>query len=655
MRRLCLKAVWCGVLVAVILTGCRGRSTDGRLIVLGLDGLDPRAVDLLMSEGKMPHFARLRQEGSYGHLLAAKPMLSPVLWTTIATGKEPHRHGIGHFVATSDATGDVLPVTSEMRRVKALWNMLSESGKKVAVVGWWATWPAEDVNGVIVSDHTCYHFLFRDGVTGSREHKGITHPPELLERLSPYIRRPGDVTKEEAAPFVDVPDDVFSRPFEFNDDVSHFKWALATADSYRSIGLDLWKKEQPDLLMVYIEGTDTVSHLFGHLFRTGDLSGPLAVQKERFGEAVEQMYVYADRLVGAYMDVMDDDTTLIVASDHGFELGALQDDPSKTHDMRRVSERFHREEGILYMYGRGVRQNRRIQQPRQVDIAPTLLALTGLAPAADMPGRVLEEALKLEVVPARVATYEQASSESPTVGSGSSVDADILARLEALGYIGGTSSPQGDNNLAALHFEAGRYEDALREYARLVEEQPEDASLRTSLAGVLGTLGRYGEAAEQLETALELDPLNVEAYHNLAVIFERRGDRVAAIENYRTALRYSPQYEPSRQALSRLTGSAELRAPRGEAEARAAKLAATASEVARRGDYEQAMQLLREAEVIAPKYVLIYQYQSNVAYLMGNYGSSARALIKALEIEPDNALFQANLDRVQKQAQESRK
>jgi tetratricopeptide (TPR) repeat protein len=98
-----------------------------------------------------------------------------------------------------------------------------------------------------------------------------------------------------------------------------------------------------------------------------------------------------------------------------------------------------------------------------------------------------------------------------------------------------------------------------------------------------------------------------------------------------------------------------VRAPRGEAEARAAQLAETASELARRGDYQQAMRLLDEAEGIAPNYVLIHQYRSNVAYLMGDYASAENALIKALEIEPDNALFRANLERVRQRAKENRK
>src|SRR5262245_64987050 len=93
--------------LALVVLGlaCSGSRRPGRVILLGLDGMDPRALDLLMSEGKLPNFARLRQDGAYGRLISSKPLLSPVVWNTIATGKTPDQHGIGHFVALDDKTG----------------------------------------------------------------------------------------------------------------------------------------------------------------------------------------------------------------------------------------------------------------------------------------------------------------------------------------------------------------------------------------------------------------------------------------------------------------------------------------------------------------------------------------------------------------------
>ena len=624
--------------------------------------MDPQVVDLLMSEGKLPNFAKLRQEGAYGRLRSSKPLLSPVIWTTIATGKTPDQHGIGHFTAIDQQTGEKIPVTSEMRGVKALWNILSDQGKEVAVVGWWATWPAENVNGAIVSDHTCYHFLFPEGEGGAQETQHLTHPPELAARLAPLIRRPHDISLDEATRYIHVSPEEYAQPFAFENDVSHFRWAVATADSYRRIGLELWKTEHPDILMVYTEATDSTAHLFGHLFRAAGLSGELAVQQEKYGDAVEQMYLYADELIGQFLEVMDDRTTLAVMSDHGFELGALQDDPSKTRDMRRVSERFHREEGILYLYGRGVRAHARLHGATLVDVAPTLLALAGLAPALDMPGRALTEAFDFSVPKARIATYEDDAAKTRAAG-GAAVDPQILERLRSLGYLGEAGgdtptnvarSPTGERNIAAVLFEQKRYEQAAVIYTRLVEESPEDASLRTSLAGALGALGRYDDALAHLARAVSIEPLNVEAYHNRSVILERQGDVKGALDEYRKAVRYNPQYEPSRNALARLTGSGDASVPRTDAERQAFALAQAASEAARRGAYPEAMRQLAKAESLAPDYVMVHQHRSNIAYLMGDIPMAIDALETALELEPDNALFKHNLESLRRLAEKER-
>ena len=312
---------------------------------------------------------------------------------------------------------------------------------------------------------------------------------------------------------------------------------------------------------------DSTSHLFGHLFRRSELSGALAEQGRRYGRAVEEMYRYADEIVGAYLDALDDDTTLVVLSDHGFELGVLHEDPTRARDLRRVSERFHRIEGILYLYGNRVRAGRRLEKPTLVDVAPTVLALAGVPPAADMPGRVLIEGLELPSeltsTPRSVASYEAPESEGAPVEATADADVypEILEHLRALGYLD-ASSPKGDRNLAALHFEKREYAEAAELYAEMVRESPDDAGLRASYAGALGSLGKLDEAYAELGRAIALEPANPEAYHNRGAILEKRGDPKAAAREYQTALRYAPDYEPSRSALARLGGGAPPQASR---------------------------------------------------------------------------------------------
>jgi Flp pilus assembly protein TadD len=623
--------------------GCSVPSNRPRLIVLAVDGLDPVAIDLLISEGKLPNMARLKSEGAYGFLNSEEPRLSPILWTTIATGKYPADHGITGFAAYNEKTQMRFPVTSEMRRVKALWNIASDHDRRSAVIGWWASWPAEPIKGVVVSDHTCYHFLFPQAVDGGVTDDGLTHPPELAAEIESMILRPGDIGPGSLDRFVTVPDEELDRPFGFEDDLSHFRWVLATSESYRRIGLDLWRREVPDLLMVYLEGVDSSSHLFGHLFRSEGLAGELADQQRRFGDTVEEMYRYADEVIGEYLEAMDDDTTMVVLSDHGFVLGELHDHPGVTRDMRRVNARFHRREGVVFFAGRGIKPGSRILGAQQIDIVPTLLEILGLPVARDLPGRVLVEALEQPASERLVTTFEDRESKAETGPRGSSVDARILEHLEALGYLGDHKT--GDVvtvEQAAMAFQAGRYEEAVRIYLSLIENAPDNPHLRVNLAGALGAMGRLDEALEQLETTLSLNQLLPEGYHNLARIYEKQGRRTEAIEQYRLALRYAPHFAPSQDALDRLGLTPSTTLPLDPQLRKAIELAAAAQDAAKRGDLDRANHLLDQAEELGPNLAVVHQHRSNVAYIQGDLDGALRAVERALELEPDDPLFQHN-------------
>lgn len=649
-------------LCALTLALSCGRS-EPRVLLLGFDGLDPETVDRMISEGGLPNFARMRREGAYGRLKSFEPMLSPILWTTIATGRTPDAHGIGHFVALDPVTGESLPVTSDLRKVRALWEILSERERTTAVVGWWATWPPEPIRGWMVSDHLAYHFLFGDGLSGG-DRSVKTSPPDLEARIAPLVVRPQAIGAAELAPFASVPAAELDRPLDLQDDLAHLRWLLATAETHRRVGLELWKRERPDTALVYFEGTDSVAHLFGHLFRARGLAGELAAQQARYGGAVEAMYRRADEILGDFLDAAGDETTVIALSDHGFELGVLPDDPSRLRDMRRVSERFHRPEGVLYAWGRGVRAGSRFDGATLLDVAPTVLALHGLPASAEMPGRVLAEGFVRLTAPERVATFEATPRGTTPVARDAAADRALLEHLESLGYLGGprreaagapaaappagVSSPQAERNLAAIAFQEKRYDEAERRYRALIAAEFGDAGLRSSLAGVLGAQGRYDEAMRELDAALAADPINPEGYHNKGVLLERTNRTAEAIEQYRTAVRYRPDFEPSRQALARLTGSAEVRTPRDEAEARSTALCEAAADAARRGDYPAAFAHLEEAKRAAPGHVLPHQYESNVAYLAGDRARAIAALERALELEPGNALYRHNLEQLRR-------
>ncbi len=109
----------------------------------------------------MPNLAQLVREGTSGILETIRPPLSPLIWTSMMTGVSPLDHGILDFVQFDPKTGAKEPITSSLRRAPAIWNMASSAGKRVASLGLWATYPAEPVNGTIVSDRL-FTFLFKE-------------------------------------------------------------------------------------------------------------------------------------------------------------------------------------------------------------------------------------------------------------------------------------------------------------------------------------------------------------------------------------------------------------------------------------------------------------------------------------------------------------
>ncbi len=595
-------------LLAILLaSACARTQAPGRVVVLGFDGLDPRAVDLLLAEGKLPNFAKLRQQGAYGRLQSREPLLDPVLWTTIATGKT--EHGIERLATTSES-GEPLPVGSRDRSAKALWNIASDAGRAVGVVGWWATWPAEDVRGTIVSDHVSYHFMFPQAFTGPRDAEGVVYPEELGAEIGPLVRRPADMNAEVlAVAHVEAQDLV--RPFDFRDPLEHLKWILASTQTHRHIGLHLWEKRRPELLLVYVEGPDAAAHLFGHLFRQRPRPGEPAPQLQRYARTLEGVIEQADRVVGDYLKAIDDrTTTLVVVSDHGFRLGESGDPEAPAR--RPVGHAFHAPEGLLYLYGHSVRRAA-LDGATVLDVAPTVLTLLGLPAANDMPGRVLAEALALPAPP-RVTTYGRPAP------------------------IPETRPPQGQEGAA----------EAVWAYRSFVEGSPADPSLRLRLAYALRAVGQEDDALAQLDAALGLDPLNAGAYLSRAALHEKRGKTENAIRDYRDALRCKPGLRPAREALQRLTGSDRVSPLRNEAERRASSLADEAARLAEKRDFETALARLDEAARLAPDLALVYQYRANVAYMRGDSEGAIASLRKALRLEPDNVVLRENLRRLEK-------
>ena len=126
-----------------------------KVLLIGWDAADWKVINPLMDAGKMPNVQRLVENGVMGQIATLHPPLSPMLWTSIATGKRPFKHGIHGFTEPTPDGLNVQPVTNLSRRCKAVWNILNQNDVRSIVIGWWPSHPAEPLDGVTVSDH--YH------------------------------------------------------------------------------------------------------------------------------------------------------------------------------------------------------------------------------------------------------------------------------------------------------------------------------------------------------------------------------------------------------------------------------------------------------------------------------------------------------------------
>jgi len=281
---------WLILLLALAaLWGCRGEKVPARrppLIVIGIDGGEWKVIHRLWDQGKLSNLKAVAGRGTTATLRTAYNS-SPVIWTTIATGVTPQVHGITDFVVATPQ-GDV-PISSTVRKVPALWNMLSRTGRRVAVLGWWGSWPAEPVNGVVVSDRALLN---------------------LDARVSPASYLPtflSDLRRADADPGLFEADEAQRR-----DRVMARTAAKLAGEKY-------------DLILLYFRSPDIVSHNEWKYFEPegfGEIDPrELAAHRDR----IPRVYEAVDLEIGRILAAAPPESNVLVLSDHGFHAARRED------------------------------------------------------------------------------------------------------------------------------------------------------------------------------------------------------------------------------------------------------------------------------------------------------------------------------------------
>ena len=548
-------------------TGEVAPATDTRLLVVGLDGGDWEIIDSLLEQGKLPHLARLIDEGARAKLLSISPMLSPVIWTTIATGLEPSRHGILDFLVEDPEDGSKQPVTSAQRTAPTFWELLSRNGVDVGIVGWWASWPADPVGGYLVSDRLAYQlFGFR---ADPEDAQGKTWPPGLYAEIRPSIVAPDSVSWDRVRPFLDGPRrelDEFDA--EERKILEEFRTLLAAGETYLGIAEKLRERFAPQLEAVYFEGTDTVGHLFMP-YRPPPVPGVDTRGQQSFSAIVDRYYELADDYLGRLLEDRDGWTVMIL-SDHGFASDATRPRSTESRIGHGAAADWHRRFGILVLSGAHIRPGTRIDEASVYDIAPTVMALFGQPVPRAWPGRVLGSALDeefLEAHPVRYSLEDPARRDVTSEGLQDPAAADLLQKLESLGYISsgseGSDSLTARNNAGVALLAEGRFAEAESEFRAGLEATPGSPMLQVNLAIALRFQGRVDEAVVLLEQGVEHPSTLRMAGQVLGQIRLERSELDGAENVVRRVLDSEPDASEVRNTLG--LDSREARRPRRRA------------------------------------------------------------------------------------------
>ena len=337
-----------------------------------------------MDAGKMPNVQRLVENGVMGQIATLHPPLSPMLWTSIATGKRPFKHGIhGFSEPTPDGRG-IQPVTNLSRKSKALWNILNQNDLRSVVIGWWPSHPAEPINGVMVSDH--YHRADRPLDKGWPLLANAVYPPELAETLADLRMHPDLLVPEMVEPFIPL-----AREIDQDKDkrLAVCMRTLSECVSIHSAATWLLDNQPWDFFAVYYDAIDHFCHGFMK-YHPPRQSWIGERDFELYHNVVSKAYQFHDQMLGTLLKKAGGDTTVILMSDHGFHPDHLR--PAAIPDIPAGPAIEHRDFGILAISGPGIRKDELLHGPSVLDVAPTILTLYGLPVGEDMDGKVLSQA-----------------------------------------------------------------------------------------------------------------------------------------------------------------------------------------------------------------------------------------------------------------------
>lgn len=483
-----------------------------KVLLIGWDAADWKLINPLLDQGAMPTLDDFVNHGVMGNLATLRPILSPMLWNSIATGKRADKHGILGFMEPDPQTGGVRPTTSTSRKVKAIWNILTQRGYKAHVLGWFAGHPAEPINGISVSD------LFPYAV-GPLDKEwplppGAVHPESLRQTFAKLRMHPAEVSEAAILPWIPRAAEIDQ---EKDKGLHSFAKVLAENCSIHNAATWILQHAPWDFLAVYYNGIDHFCHGFMH-FHPPRMEGIPEEKFEIYKDVVNGAYRFHDMMLETLLALAGPDATVLLVSDHGFHSDHLR--PRGIPKEPAGPAVQHRQFGIFCMKGAHIKQDERIYGATLLDVTPTILTLFGLPIGEDMDGRVLVQAFENPPEITRIPTWEDEPGNCGMHPADLRMDPAaaqaVLQQFVALGYIQPPSQDQAQAvegavreqqyNLARVYLDTQRFTEALPIFEDLAKKWPDQTRFVQHLAQCYWALGRRKEAKNLLEQLLVFEP-----------------------------------------------------------------------------------------------------------------------------------------------------
>ncbi|MEZ4885302.1 MAG: alkaline phosphatase family protein [Chitinophagales bacterium] len=462
-----------------------------KVLLIGWDAADWKAINPLMDAGMMPNLQKMVEEGVMGNLATLDPPLSPTLWTSISTGKRPYKHGIIGFTEPDPSGTSVRPVHITSRKVKAIWNMLTQEGYKTHQVGWWPSHPAEPINGVYVSN---FYQRASAPITEPWPLLAETvHPAEKADLFAALRLHPHELTHAHLLPFLPNGHKMDQSDKKVQGRINSLRKIIADCTTIHSAVTYILDQEEWDFVAVYY---DAIDH-FGHGFMKFHPPKQDHISQKDFDayhNVVTAGYQYHDLMLGRLLELAGKDTTVMLVSDHGFHPDHLRPKNLPRESAGPAWE--HSPYGIVVMKGPGIKKDERIYGASLIDVTPTLLHLMDLPIGLDMDGKVLSTAFAQPKKIKTIESWEKVEGECGMHPKDKLEDPEAskaaLDQLVELGYIE-APGPDEEKNiqrtindrqfyLSRAYIDGGKYSEAIPILEDLQEKNPTQSHYSIRLA-----------------------------------------------------------------------------------------------------------------------------------------------------------------------------